>query len=371
MVVTVSQENLNKGLSLVNKAVSQKSTLPVLSNILIEARKEGLYLSSTNLETSITAYIPAKVSEVGNTTVPAKIFSDFINALPPLPIEVTLKDETLEVEAEQFRASLATISASEFPEIPKPGTGEILTIDSSEFAQNLNKVVFAASADEGRPVLNGVLFLRNPDELTLVATDGYRLSKNTIKFKNAGNLTQEFVLPARTLLEVARIAENEEGDISLFLDESKNQTIFKTTNVVISCRLIDGSYPEYERIIPKESAIKTQLPVEELLRSLRIAAIFAKDIGNVVKLKLDPATKTVEINAQTAQLGSGSSKLSSKIEGKEPLSIAFNSRFLLEGLAQCGSEITFSALNPTSPIMIQPKAEPDFIYIVMPVRVQG
>ncbi len=342
MVVTVSQENLNKGLSLVNKAVSQKPTLPVLSNILIEARKEGLYLSSTNLETSITAYIPAKVSEVGNTTVPAKIFSDFINALPPLPIEVTLKDETLEVEAEQFHASLATISASEFPEIPKPETGEILTIDSSEFAQNLNKVVFAASADEGRPVLNGVLFSQKPDKLILVATDGYRLSKNTFKFKSKAT-TQEFILPARTLLEVARIAENEEGDISLFLDESKNQTIFKSTNVVVSCRLIDGSYPEYERIIPKESAIKAQLPVEELLRSLRIAAIFAKDIGSVVKLKLDPAAKTIEINAQTAQLGSGSSKLSSKIEGKEPLSIAFNSRFLLEGLAQCGSEITFSA----------------------------
>ncbi|MDP2670926.1 MAG: DNA polymerase III subunit beta [bacterium] len=368
MKTTILKEDLAKALNLVSRIVSPRPSLPVLNNVLLSVTKEGVTLSATNLETSIKVKAPAKTSLEGSTTVPAKVFGEFINSLKEEKLDLVLEKENLEVVGEATKAQLATINPLEFPALPEIRKEETEVLESAELVEAINQVVFAASVDEARPILTGVLLREEKGGLLFVATDGYRLAKKETKIKT--NL-KEMVVPAKSLLEVAKlITEMGEEEIRLGLLGEKNQVVFVGNNFELSTRVLDGAFPNFEQIVPKKLILETKLDREGLSEAVRQTAVLAKDLGSVVQIEAKPG-KEIVLSAKTAQLGQATTRLSGEVSG-EAVSVALNSRFLLEGLSNFkAKEISFDLSGATSPALLSDKKDPSFIYIVMPVRVQG
>jgi len=372
MKLTVLKENLNRGLSIALKAVANRPQLPVLAHILFKTDQGRLKISSTDLETGINLWIGAKISREGSISIPAKILTEFVSSLPAGKIDLEAKDNTLELMTESSRASFNGLAATEFPKIPSVQGQPALTIEPADFTKAISQVAFAAASDETRPVLTGIYFIFKDSKLSLVATDGYRLSlKNfpkTFKLSPEHDLSKGLIVPARTLQEAARITAEENKEIKFYLSADSNQLIFQTGDVEIITRLIEGKYPEFEKIIPAEGKIKTVIDTDEFTRIIKIAAIFARDSANIVRFKLDK--EGIEVSANTAQIGENKSVVKTKVEGGEE-KIAFNSRYLLDFLSIVGSEtFQLTISDSLSPGVFRSEKDETFLHIIMPVRVQ-
>src|SRR5215813_12297291 len=241
MKVTVLQENLARGLGIVSKAVSPRSTLPVLANVLIASDEGRLRLSATNLEMGITCWIPARIDEEGSTTVPARTFSDLVSTLPgdQVLLKLDSQTQTLNVRGGSSTNDIKCIDAQEFPPIPVPDFDGAVQINVGDFREMIHQVAFAASSDEARPVLMGVLIQVEKDKLTMAAADGFRLSvrKATLPAVAAHALTA--IIPARALIELARVASNGEEVISMVAPKGRGQVIFRVKDVAVVSQLID------------------------------------------------------------------------------------------------------------------------------------
>ncbi|MBL7150435.1 DNA polymerase III subunit beta [Candidatus Microgenomates bacterium] len=369
MKLTVLQENLNKAISNVERFVSSKAQLPVLANVCLKAEKGRLCLQATNLETGITLWLGAKIEKEGAITVPARIFSEFISSLPKEKVKLELKDKLLAVSCGSFSASFTGIAADEFPplsssEDKKPD----LVFPFSSFLPAIEKVSFAAARDEGRPVLTGVKFEPRGEKLILAATDGYRLSVKELK-KSEIKISSPLIIPARSLLEILKIVgESEEENIGLNFTEKGNQIVFSLPNVEIVTRLIEGEFPEYQKIIPASLSTKVVLEKENFLKALKTAAIFARDSANIVRLKIEK--NALVISANSPQVGENRTGVEAKVEGKED-QIAFNCRFLLEFLGKIEEEeIVFEMSGALNPGVFKTPQDSSYLHIIMPVRVQ-
>ncbi|MCL5411835.1 MAG: DNA polymerase III subunit beta [Patescibacteria group bacterium] len=371
MRLSVMQENLLKSLSLVGRCVSAKQALPVLSNILLQTEDGRLKLCATNLETSITLWLGAKVEIEGSITVPARLLIEFVSSLPNEKIDLDLKDESLTVTCASYSANIAGIAASEFPPIPILEEEPNLLVDPKIFSKAAGQVAFAASADEGRPVLTGVFFESAKGSLNLVATDGYRLTKKTLDV--TAEIGEGVVIPARSVSEAIKVAsEAEEGEmLKVAVTKSKNQAIFALGNIQLATRLLDGTYPPYQNIIPKSFTTRLVVGVEDFLKSVRAASVFAKDLGNVIRLKLDPKTNRVTLFSATAQLGEGTSSFEASLEGEE-VEAAFSSRYLTDTLSALNTtQVSLELNSATSPVVFKPVGEENYLQIIMPVRLQN
>lgn len=369
MKLTVLQENLSRGISCVERFISSKTQLPVLSNIFLKTENGRLKLQATNLETGITLWLGAKIEKEGGTTIPARIFSEFLSSLPKEKVSLQLEENLLKVTCGPFSASFTSIPATEFPPLPSLGEKKPdIVFPSSSFFPAITKVSFAAAHDEGRPVLTGVKFEPKNEKLTLVATDGYRLSVEEFKEKKV-KISSPLIIPARSLLEVLRIVgEKKEEEIGLSFTEKGNQVIFSLPEAEIVTRLIEGEFPEYRKIIPTSFSTKVVLEKESFLKALKVAAIFARDSANIVRFKVEKDALT--ISANSPQVGENETKVEAKVEGEEQ-KIAFNCRFLLEFLANLeGEEITFEMTGPLNPGVFKTPKDPSYLHIIMPVRVQ-
>ncbi len=369
MKVQVLQDDLNKAISICSRFASSRVQLPVLANILLEADNNKLRVCSTNLEVSVSISLGAKVTEKGSITVPSKVITDIVSNLKSGTIDLVSEKEVLSIKSSEFESNVSGMNASDFPVTPQDVGAESIKFPFDGFKNSLSRVLFSVSNDETRPVLTGVLMILKVGEVVLVSTDGFRLSQKKIKI--AGNTTEKkIIIPKNTLAELSRITGSTEFEFSV--KKADNQIVLGIANVVMASRIIDGEFPDFEKIIPKTTKFKILVDKEELLRCIKLASVFAKDSANVVKFLI--SEKTLEVTAESNQSGTQKGKvdikLTGSVEGK--FEIAFNYRFLEEFLNAVDSEeIQIEFSDPNSPVLFLDLKDTDYLHIIMPVRLQS
>lgn len=372
MKFSIPQEKLTKLLQISSRAISSKPHLPILTCILLEVKNGAIKLQSTNLEVGITQIEKVNVEKQGKAAFPARVFLEFVSSLPPGKVDVETKEKGGFLELQRFKARIALGDPEEYPIVPTSDKKTDLVLDSKSFVKAASKVVIAAAVEGGRPVLTGVLFDLGGGMLKMVATDGYRLSFYQLSVDS--KLSNKMIIPAKSLTEVLKIASeasDKRGKIEVIFAKDQNQIIFKVGEVEIVSRLIDGEFPDWGKIIPKEFQTKTVTNNEEFLKAVKIASIFARDSSNVVKCKVEK--KSLVLSANTKEVGDNVSEVDSRVEGVGG-EIAFNYRYLLDVLlALEGGEVGFEMIGPLNPGRFTAGNDnnQDFFHIVMPVRVQS
>lgn len=364
MKVQVLQENFARALTLCNHFVSSRAQLPVLANTALVASKTKLQIKATNLEISLSTAIGAKSEREGSITVPAKTLSDIINQLPKQAISLEADAEILKISTENFNGKLSGISINEFPQIPSNIEGEKISFKKNELLTSLSQVLFSASSDEARPILTGVLCTKVDEQLVLVGTDGFRLSQKRIDIKKAGNLAKA-IIPKTALAALSRIASDEE-EISVQIKESENQVLFQSGESVLSSRIIQGEFPPFEKIIPKETRVKVSLDRVEFLRAVKLASVFARDGGFIGTFKITKDGLT--IFAESSRSGSQEMQVEARVEG-EPLEILYNLHFVEEFLGVAsGESIEMNLTDPSAPGVFKDLKDSNFLHLIMPVK---
>ena len=374
MKLNVSQQQFAHGLGIVSRAVSSRSTLPVLSNILIATDQGRLRLSATNLELGITTWIGAQVENEGSTTVPARTLVDLITALPNAPVQLTLDTttQTLNVVSGTSNTDIKCIDAQEFPPIPTPDLSAGIQLSVADFRESIQQVGFSASSDEARPILTGVLITLEGNEMTMVATDGFRISVKKSVLSQPASSAVSITVPARALGELARAAVNPDDTITMVLPPSRGQVIFHMKDVEVVSQLIEGNFPDYRAIIPHTFKTRTVLPTETLLKACKQAEIIAREGTNVARVSINPTSETqpgtVELSATAEQTGSSEIAVDASIDGV-PLLIAFNVRYLrevLEIIKTANVSLETNAAN--TPAMIKMVGDDRFLHVIMPMH---
>lgn len=374
MKVSCLQENLARGLSIVARAVAQRSTLPVLGNVLIATEDGRLRLSATNLELGITSWIGAKILEEGTTTVPARTFVDLVNTLPneQVDMELTLRTQTLNVRSGAFNNDIKCIDAQEFPPLPPSDIDDGITLDVEKLREMIRQVAFAASSDDARPVLTGVLAEIVDGRFTLAAADGFRLSVRSVSLISPNTEPLKAIIPARALSELNRVLSDGEETVTMHLPAERGQVIFRAKNIELVSQLIEGTFPDYAGIIPTDYVTRSVLSTSALYKACKAAEIFARDAAHSARIRITPGTDTepgtVEVSATSAETGSNETIVDATIEG-EPVEIAFNVRFLVEILNVIDEpNVSLETSTPSSPGVIRPVGSDNFLHVVMPMH---
>ena len=374
MKVTVLQENLARGLSIVSRAVSPRSTLPVLANVLIATDEGRLRLSATNLELGITCWIGAKIEEEGSTTVPSRTLADLVGTMPDPQVSLTLnaQTQTLNVRSGSSTNDIKGIDAQEFPPLPVPDFEDAILINVADFKEMIQQVAFAASTDEARPVLMGVLVTVEKDLVTMAAADGFRLSVRKAALSSTVAAPVSAIIPARALNELARIASDGEQMIQMVLPKGRGQVVFRIKDAELVSQLIDGTFPDYQQIIPRSHKSRTLVSTASLLKACRQAEIFAREGSNVVRLNIktngEMQPGEVEISAHSEETGSNETLVEATVDGI-PLLIAFNVKYLREVLEVVKSpNVAIETSAPNAPGVVRPVGDDHFLHVIMPMH---
>jgi len=361
------QENLSKGLQTVMHAVPAKSSLPILSNVLIETEKGRIKLSATNLETAVTTYVGASIEEDGSITIPARLLKDFITNLSPGTINAQVKNDIFLINSKSTKSKFNGSSPKDFPELPEfPKKAKSLNIEPSLLNEVIGVVAFASGLDTSRPIFTGIYMDYSKDKLVVTSTDGFRLSEKTVKIKGS---TDDFkvVIPAKTLVEVSKIFSSSQESIEFALDQNENLALFKSEDTLIATRILDGDYPDYKKIIPSEHILTATFDTLLFTEAVKLTDIFAKEGNSTIKIRFDPEGK-IKITSLSEETGQHESNLEAEIEG-ELLEIAFNSRYLLDFLNNIKSEkIDFNSNGNVSPCVFKPDSQKNFVHIIMPMQ---
>ena len=369
MKLSVMQENLARGLSVVSRAVSNRSTLPVLANVLLKTEDAGLKLTATNLEIGITYWVPGKIETDGATTVPAKLLTDLVNSLPSGErVDLTLQpSDVLHLQSGRFETHIKGIDADEFPAIGAAGERPTTRIAQNVLRRALGETAFAAASDEARPILTGVLARFEGDQLTLAAADNYRIAVKTIPILDAVPETS-VVVPARALNELARILADVDEPVEVVLAGGRNQILFHLDGIDLVSRLIDGQFPNYQQVVPTAHTTRAVLDREELLRAVRPAALIAHESANIVKLQVSADGEPGITVSANAEVGDHVGQVEAGVEG-DGTTIAFNARYLADVLTNVTADQFALELNgPLSPGVFKPIGDDQYIHVVMPVR---
>lgn len=365
------QENLLVGLSTVSRAVPVKGPLPVLHNVYISTEEGRVKLAATDMATTIMTYVGASIETKGATTVPAKMLKDFVNNLTPGQLEIQLIEDIFHIKSPMSTSKFNSIHADDFPELPEAILEDhLLEIEASTFVDTVNSVAFASGTDSSRPVFTGTLLKYSEGILTIASTDGYRLSEKKLPIEAQ---QEEFsaVIPTKTMLEVARIYAKSTEPIKFSISEGDNQVIFLSGDTYVSTRIIDGEYPPYEQIIPKESVLTATFSSEDFLNAIRLTSVFATagDGGGAIKLVFDPEEQHIKVLSLGEETGEHESIVPAKIEG-DLTEIAFQVKYLLDYLNNIkGSETRVESNGTVSPCVFKTKEHEGLIHIIMPVQI--
>ena len=368
MKLKVLQENLAKALINASRFTTSKAQLPILGNIKLETRKTKLIVSATNLEMSTSISFGAQVENEGEIAIPAKVITEIVSNLQPGTISLNSEKEQLKISTNSFLATLSGMNTSDLPLIPqKVDEKKAFTLSKEKIAEALSQVIFATSIDETRPILTGVLMIFRGKDLTLVGTDGFRLSQR--KLSVSGNTkTQNLVLPKGILGELIKTSTEKEN-IFFEYKKEENQVIVLMDDTVFSTRVLEGEYPDYEKIIPKTTNIKINVDKEEFLRAVKLASVFARDSANIVKMEVGKSDLTLFAESQSS--GSQKTKIDAKVEGKG-IEIAFNYRFLEEFIHSIkGEEVQMKFSNSNAPGIFSDPEDSDYLHLIMPVKIQS
>lgn len=376
MKFVVLSENLLKKLLIVNKGISSKGTLPVLSNMLIEAKDGKLVISSTDLEIGFLTEIPANIEEEGAVTVPAKQFYELIVNISSEKVTIQTKENTLEAITEKTKTKFPTIPKEEFPKLYEEKGEEILSFNKEEVQKAFQKVIFAASLDTARPALSGVLIKvkKNKEKkVSIVATDGYRLSVKENVFeekekKEEGPEQEEQILiPVRVVKEAVNLKE-EEQDLKIYISKKNNQVVFQKGTTLLVGRLIEADFPTYEKIIPKDFLTQVVFEKEEMQKAVKICSIFAREAANIIKMSIQKGK--IVVSASAPSLGENTVDVEAKLAGEEN-EISFNAKYLIDLLSNIeDGQIVFEMTSPLSPGVFKIAEDPTFLHLIMPIRIQ-
>jgi DNA polymerase-3 subunit beta len=374
------QENLAEGLAVVGRVVPTKSTLPVLSNVLLLAKEGALQLAATNLELAIAHRVAATILREGEITLPARLLADYVALLDhgqSVRLELNARTHKVHLACGRYEANIAGIDAEDFPPIPVVSGGTTFGMPAGVLKEAIEQVVFAAAPDDTRPVLAGVLVRMTGGSLTLAAADGFRLAVRTLELPEGGPELQ-VIVPARTLSEVARLLPDSEGEsVAISTTASGNQIHFGFANTEITSRLIEGQFPDYQRIIPPAAKTNVVLSTTDFLRATRAAAVFARDNSNIVRLECTPSKDDAElalgsvlVKSTSAEMGDNEGHLDASIQGEET-QIAFNGRYLRDALEAIESQqVSLQITGPSSPGILRPVGEPNgYLHVIMPMHV--
>jgi DNA polymerase-3 subunit beta len=384
------QENLSRGLSIVGRAVATRPTLPVLSHVLLSTDQAQLKLAATDLELFVVCWIGAKVEEEGEITAPARLFIDLINSLPQERIDLALEGQTLHLACAKNEADIKGIDAQEFPLLPTVDDEYQILLEPDQFRQMIDQVVFAAATDESRPILTGVLARFEDDTLTMAAADGFRLSVRHTRLSEPVAQPISVVIPAKALNELSRISGEEREPIGLYITPSRSQVLFHMSadagsnegrifGIDLVSQLIEGNYVNFNQIIPQSYNTRTILNTEAFLRACKTANIFARSEANVVHLNIEPGEEggVVRMTATSAEMGDSVIEMDANVEG-EPVTIAFNVRFLIDVLSVIDSaQVVLETMATSRPGMIRPlgadaaEGADDFVHVIMPMHIRS
>jgi DNA polymerase III subunit beta len=373
--VSSPQDLLQRSLALVSRAVATKTTYPVLSNVLIDADGDTLRLAATNQEIGITSWIPANVDEPGRVTVDARLLSEFVNTLPPEPVRLSTDPGrlTLKVKGLRADAEINGIDAEEFPVLPHVEPGAFTaSIDPQSLREMISQVEFAAANDDSRPVLAGVLIRFEDDRITMAAADGFRLAVREGELASPVSERLDIIVPARALRELARVVGDRTEAIELTVTPNRGQLVVQTGDAEFYSRLIDGTFPDFRQIVPREFATRLDVSRDEFLTAVRRAGFFARDNNDVVRLtakagsdELSPGN--LEVSATAAERGSSLSDVSAALQGPEG-EIAFNSRYLVDVLTIVRTARVMIGMNGSNQAgVVQPSDSESYTYVIMPM----
>ncbi len=371
MKVVCVQENLSRALATVNRAVATRSTLPVLSNVLLSADRAMLKLSATNMELATTVNVGCKVESEGEITVPARLLTDFISQLDADPVTLDLNEDSLDlnVSSGRYHATIKGIAATDFPPLPAAERGPTLDIDPIFLKGMIDATVLATATDDSRPVLAGVCIVLRPDELVLAAADGYRLAIKRLEADTGVDRELQVIVPRPSMVELSRILGDNQENVEMVITPQHTHVVFKIGQVELTSHLIEGQFPNFDQLIPAEFTTRIVINREEMAQSARISSIFARGGSNVIRLDVpDNKAETITVSAKSADLGENSGEMSAEIEG-DPTNIAFNARFLSDCIGVIDSEqLEIQLSGPTSPGLIRGTSDSSYTHVIMPMH---
>lgn len=362
MKLQVTQENLSKALSTVARVANTRGTLPVLANVLLKTQNNRLSIAATNLDIAITQYCGAKVKEDGSITIPARLMQDFISSLPESIINLELIDNKLHITTDQYQSVINGIAAEDFPVMPAIEDGKQFTINGAELKRSLQQVVFAASGDEARPVLTGVYVHTHNNKLHIAATDSYRLAAKTIT-----NIKEDIdlLIPVSAMQDVLRIVHDYDGAVSV--THNDQQVLFKVGDVELVARLIEGKYPDYQKLVPKSFTYSAKVKRADLINITKVSSLFARESAGSVKITIDEDKNTLSIRSIASQVGENTASAEGTITGSSEVTV--NSRYLLDALnAFHGEEISFNFNGKLEAVVLSDPGEKDYTHLIMPLK---
>ena len=365
MELTVTQENFSKSLSAVGRVASTKTQLPILSNILLRTDGSRLLVAATNLEIATTQYIGAKIVKPGAITVPARLITEFVSSLPKGSIELKVVGENIHISSGKYKSIINGFIADDFPELPTINEQDSVSysINIEEFKQAVSQTIITSSSDSTRPILTGVYWHSHEGWIYLASTDGYRLSERRL-VETASEVAA--IIPSQTLQEVLRTVGDDTDTIDILFDES--QVRFRMNDAEVMSRLVDGNFPDYRQLIPKESDIVAIVKKPEFTRVTKVAGLFARESGGSVTVTVDSDAKSVSLHSIASELGENTSELDAEVTGSGQVTL--NSRYLSEALGVVDADvISFSFSGKLSPCILKSTgADTNYYHVIMPLK---
>ena len=365
MKIIATKENLLFGISAVQKAVSTKSTLQILTCVKLEIQKDKLYFSATDLEIGIQCNVPVEVIEEGEIVVPAKYFFEIVRKLPDSLITLeTVNENEIIIKYENSQLNLKTLATDDFPKLPDVNGEYQFSVSGAELKQMIKQIVFACSVDERRPLFTGVLCEVENNNFRMISTDTHRLALKEGKIEKGSAKGHSFIIPSKILSELARLIQNDEE--ICYLSLTKNLATFSFDNILVVCRLLEGQFPNYRQVIPNQYNLKIKTKTKLLAEAVERISLFSLNSDtNTVQIKVED---NLMIIFSQSELGQGYEQIFIENEG-EPVEIAFNYRYLLDVFKVLATDFfTIEFTGSLSPGIIRPLENDDFLYLILPVR---
>jgi DNA polymerase III subunit beta len=370
MKIICLQENLKKELNTVQNVIGKNLTLPILNNILLNTDKKQLKLSATDLEIAVVNYVACKIEKEGSITIPAKTLVNFINNLPNKKIEISVKNNIINLKCENYKSVIKGLDSNDFPIIPKIKSEPIIEINSGLLKNSLEQVINFTSLSDIRPEITGILLNYSSNkEIKLTTTDSFRLGEKIISLKENKVKKQgqgSVIIPYKTAQELIRIISGQDEDL-VGISVENNQILFNLSKIQVTSKLIEGNYPNYQQLISQQPETNILIDREEFLKAIKLSSFFSSKI-NDVRLKINPKKSLIEVFSQDVELGENLSEVGAEIGGKE-MEVIFNHKYLLDGLSSINAKrVVLGLNNETSPGVLRPEGDDSFNYVIMPIK---
>ncbi|MDP6770830.1 MAG: DNA polymerase III subunit beta [Anaerolineales bacterium] len=376
MRLSCLQENLSPALSIVGRAVATRTTLPITQNVHISTDDSRLKLSATNLEIAISTWIGAQIEEEGSITVPARVFTELVSSFPQekIDFETSVDPLSLSAQCARYEAQINGADPEDFPPIPQVETGILAKIDAKVLREAISKVVIAAATEDSRPVLTGIQVDLSGDKFTFAGADGFRLA--VYKGELLDSVTEEmsFIVPARSLQEVGRLIGSNTEQVEFTVTPSKSQALFSLDNVEIVTQMVQGTFPNYNQLIPSSYDSRVVMDSADFSRATKTASIFARDGSGIIRVQVEAGSESnigsVAVLSRAEEVGENQGEIDAEVEGTDA-KIAFNSKYLLDVLDVLGGgKVALETTTPSSPGVLRSVGDDNYVHVVMPMFVQ-